>query len=80
MFCFAEARFSTMVQFIPGIYDQGFDTPWKWEVYVTLGTITGMNLMFAGMIAKYMFGKKLNPYQAHKDRLRQIEIIIINKI
>lgn len=58
------------------LYDKGFTAPWEWEVYVTLAAITGMNLLFAGMIAKHLVGKKLNPHQAHKDRLRQIETIV----
>ena len=58
------------------LYDKGFTAPWEWEVYVTIAGITGMNLLFAGMIAKHLVGKKLNPHQAHKDRLRQIETIV----
>ena len=28
------------------------------------------------MIAKFMLGKKINPHQAHKDRMNQIETIV----
>ena len=58
------------------LYDKGFSAPWEWEVYVTLASVTGMNLMFAGMIAKHMVGKKFNPHQAHDDRLRQIRTVV----
>lgn len=58
------------------IYNVGFDAPWRWEVYVSLGGVTAMNLMFAAIIAKFMLGKKANPHQAHKDRMNQIETIV----
>lgn len=58
------------------LYSTGFDAHWEADVYGTLGAITGMNLLFIALIAKYMFGKKLNPYQAYADRLKQIETIV----
>ena len=53
--------------------DKGFSTPWEGEVYFTVVGVTGMNLFFAGMIAKFLYGKKPNPCQAYKDQLKQIE-------
>lgn len=58
------------------LYSIGFDAPWEADVYGTLAGITGMNLLFAGVIAKHMSGKKLNPHQAHADRLKQIETVV----
>ncbi|MEE8296050.1 MAG: hypothetical protein V3R64_10095 [Sphingomonadales bacterium] len=58
------------------IYNLGFDAPWRWEVYLTLAGITGMNLLFAGIAAKFMLGKKINPHQAYKDRLNNIETVV----
>lgn len=47
----------------------------NWEIYVTVATVTGLNILYAVIIARYLFGKKLDPYQAYKDQLKQIEIL-----
>ena len=58
------------------LYNIGFDAPWEGEVYVTLVGVTGMNLLFVAMIAKNMYGKKIDPHQSSKDRLKRIEIVV----
>ena len=49
---------------------------WEAEVYVSLVGITGMNLVFAGIVAKYLYGKKRNPHQAYKDQLKEIGLVV----
>jgi len=50
--------------------------PWESEVYITLAVMTGMNLFFAVVIARFLYGKKRDPHQAHKDQLKEIEFIV----
>lgn len=54
---------------------QGPYAGWEGEVFITLGGITLMNLFFAATIAKALRGRKLNPYQAYEDQLKQIESV-----
>ena len=46
------------------------------DTFVIFVTLTLMNLLFAGIIFKNLRGKKLDPHQAHADRMRQIETAI----
>ncbi len=39
-------------------------------------SVTVCNLAFAGIIYWNMYGKKLNPHQSYRDRMRQIELTI----
>ena len=55
---------------------RGFDDPQVEEVYATLVLITGMNLAYAGWIARVMYGKKLDPYKAQADQIKQIGVTI----
>ncbi len=57
------------------LYIRQFEFPWfggYWNIVV----VTTFNLFFAGIILRFMYGKKLNPHQAYEDRIRQIEIIV----
>ncbi len=49
--------------------------PYKWEIYATLAGVTGINLIYAFVIARYVGGRKLDPHQAYKDQLKQIELL-----
>lgn len=51
---------------------RNFETQPSWEIYVTVFVSVGMQLMFAGIIARHLYGKKSNPYQSYPDQLRQI--------
>jgi len=55
---------------------RGFDDPQVGEVYATLFLITGMNVAYAGWIARIMYGKKLDPYKAPADQLKQIGVTV----
>lgn len=44
----------------------------SWEIYVTLLTSVGMQFVFAGVIARHLYGKKQNPYASPADQLRTI--------
>ena len=46
------------------------------DTFVIFVTLTFMNVLFAGIIFKNLRGKKLDPHQAHEDRMRQIETAI----
>ena len=57
------------------LYIGQFEFPWfggYWNIVV----VTTFNLCFAGIILRFMYGKKLNPHQAYEDRIRHIEIIV----
>jgi len=55
---------------------RGFDDPQVEEVYATLILITGMNVAYAGWIARVMYGKKIDPYKAQTDQLKQIGVTV----
>jgi len=46
------------------------------DTFVIAITMILSNLLFAGIIFWNLYGKKLDPYQAGKDRLKQIEITV----
>lgn len=50
----------------------GAEAVWGTEVYATLALITGMNLAYIGVIARFVRGKKRDPYKAHQDHLTHI--------
>jgi hypothetical protein len=43
-------------------------------------TLIASNLLFAGIIYWNLYGKKINPYQATKDRTKQIEVTIMSLV
>jgi len=45
---------------------------WNFEVVTKLISITLCNILFIGLTLRNLYGKKLDPFQANKDRLRQI--------
>lgn len=57
------------------IYFKQFDYPW-FGGYINILIITGTNLLFIGIAAWIMFGKKLDPYQSFEDRRRQISFVV----
>ncbi len=57
------------------VYVRQFEFSWfggYWNIFA----VTAANLFFAGVIVQSMYGKKKDPYQAHEDRIRQIELNI----
>ncbi len=57
------------------IYVNQFGFSWFGGYWNIVG-ITATNLLFAGIIAWNLYGKKRDPYQANEDRNRQIELTI----
>lgn len=57
------------------LYVRQFEFPW-FGGYSNIAVITGVNLVFAGIIARNLYGKKQDPYQAYEDRTRQIGIAL----
>ena len=46
------------------------------DTFIITITLILSNLLFAGIIYWNIYGKKLNPYQATKDRMNQIEVTV----
>ena len=44
--------------------------------FFMVATLIGVHVYFAAMVAWQMYGKKLDPYQASKDRLRGMEVVV----
>lgn len=57
------------------IATRDFATQPTWEIVVTLITSVGAQVFFGFIIARNLYGKKLNPYQAYEDQLRQIHAV-----
>ena len=57
------------------VYIRQFDFPW-FGGYVNIVVVTMANLGFAGVIFRIIYGRKLNPHQAHEDRMRYMETIV----
>jgi len=57
------------------LYVRQFEFPW-FGGYSNIVGITTANLLFAGVIARNLYGKKRDPYQAYEDRTRQIGITV----
>ena len=57
------------------VYVRQFEFPW-FGGYSNIVGITVANLVFAGVIAHNLYGKKKDPYQAYEDRARQIGVTI----
>lgn len=53
-----------------------FEFHFRNDTFVIALSIFLSHLLYAGIIYKALYGKKLDPYQASKDRMKQIEITI----
>ena len=49
---------------------------WESNHYATVMVITGLNLAYAFIIARYVSGEKLDPYKAPKDQMKQTEATV----
>ena len=57
------------------IYIRQFEFPW-FGGYSNIFGMTAVNVFFAAMIVRTLYGKKKDPYQAYEDRMRQIELVL----
>ncbi len=57
------------------LYIRQFEFPWFGGYWNIFG-VTAINLLFAGIIIQNLYGKKKDPYQAHEDRIRHIELSV----
>lgn len=55
------------------LYMPNLQFHWNSDAFVRISSLVVCNLIFAVIILWNLFGKKLDPYQAHKDRVRQME-------
>ncbi len=74
LFGLAVLLYFAFVFFVLYIYQFEFHPESK--AFINIITLTVCNLFFAGIIAWNMYGKKLNPHQAHKDRMQQIKLTV----
>lgn len=58
------------------LHFNGYDLAVGGSSFVTIATMVGVHLYFAGMVWYMMHGKKLNPHQDNKDREMHIEGIV----
>jgi len=54
-------------------YVNQFDFPW-FGGYLNVLIMTGMNVFFALLVARMLYGKKMDPYMANEDRVRQMAL------
>jgi len=55
------------------LYVRQFQFPWFGGYWNIFGA-TAMNVVFAGVIVRLLYGKRKDPYQAHEDRRRRMEL------
>jgi hypothetical protein len=58
------------------LYRDQYQFHWGSDAFVISITLIAMNALFAGIIFRNLHGKKLDPYQASKDRIRQIGVTV----
>lgn len=58
------------------LYINQFQFYWGSKAFMNIIILTTGNLLFAGIITWNLYGKKLDPYQAYKDRMRQIGLTV----
>ncbi len=58
------------------IYEHRETTPWVWNQYVSIITVTAINLLFAFTIFRFLRGQKIDPYQASQDRQKHIGAVV----
>lgn len=54
---------------------KGWDQPWELEVYAVVFLMTGLNVAYGLLIARFVFGGKLDPYKAGKDQEHQGKVM-----
>lgn len=73
---FSVAVFMFCAYVLFNLYITDFHVELGSPIFIRLTGITGLHLIFTGLVLWHMYGKKLDPYQAHKDRMKQIEVIV----
>lgn len=73
-FMVAALLFISYITF--NLYRTGFDLSFGSDGLITLVTITFVHLYFAAIVIWIMYGKKLDPHQAHKDRDRHMANVV----
>ena len=68
------AIFTYVVFIVFIVYVDQFGFAW-FGGYTNIAVATAMNLMFAGVVLKYLYGRNQNPLQAYEDRIRRIEVV-----
>lgn len=70
---FGAAIFMNIACILYYLYIDQFQFQWGSDTFVISVTLIAMNSLFAGIIYWNLSGKKMDPYQSGKDRMRQIE-------
>jgi hypothetical protein len=58
------------------LYRDQYEFHWGSDAFVISITLIAMNALFAVIIFRNLYGKKLDPHQAGKDRIRQIGVTV----
>lgn len=70
---FGTAIFMNIACIFYYLYIDQFQFHWGNDTFVISIALIAMNALFAGIIYWNLSGKKMDPYQSSKDRIRQIE-------
>lgn len=70
---FGAAIFMNIACIFYYLYIDQFRFHWGSDTFIISITLIAMNALFAGIIYWNLSGKKLDPHQSSKDRIRQIE-------
>lgn len=70
---FGTAIFMNIACIFYYLYIDQFQFHWANDTFVISIALIAMNALFAGIIYWNLSGKKMDPYQSSKDRIRQIE-------
>lgn len=73
---FGTAIFMYFAFIVLVLYINQFQFYWGSKAFMNIIILTAGNLLFAGIITWNLYGKKLDPYQAYKDRMRQIGLTV----
>ena len=77
-FAFAVIMFAVYITF--NLYRNDFDLSFGSDGLITLVTIVGVHIYFAVVVIWIMYGKKLDPHQAHKDRDTHIGTVVTTTV
>lgn len=73
---FGMAIFMYIATILLDLYWHQFNFHWGHDTVERAIIMTATNFLIIGTIIWNLYGKKLDPYQAYKDRLRQIELAV----
>ncbi|WND02390.1 hypothetical protein QGN29_12600 [Temperatibacter marinus] len=70
------AAFAFVICMTYFILDKGPINQWEIEVFITVGTLSIINLVYGYNIYRTIYGKKVDPYKATKDQEKLIKTVV----